>query len=151
MTPQGKAFRRSIGRGFALLAILGLAGCAEHWAKPGGTKAELDFTKANCEAESYTRFPVVPQQIMTSPGRLLPPETQCSTVNGKTQCRTFGGQWLPPTFRIIDLNDNARDSARVACLYRNGWVLADDEKAAAAITRSGMPPPLLVPPSPDRP
>ena len=150
MTPQGKAFRRSIGRGFALLAILGLAGCAEHWAKPGGTKAELDFTKANCEAESYTRFPVVPQQIMTSPGRLLPPETQCSTVNGKTQCRTFGGQWLPPTFRIIDLNDNARDSARVACLYRNGWVLADDEKAAAAITRSGMPPPTPGQPSPDR-
>jgi hypothetical protein len=136
--------------GLGLGVLLALAGCVEHWAKPGGTRAELDFAKASCEAESYTRFPVAPQQIMTSPGRWLPPETQCWTTNGKTQCRTIGGQWLPPTFRMIDLNDNARDSARVACLYRNGWVLADDEKAAAAITRSGMPPPSPSQPPADR-
>ncbi len=136
--PNGMAAWK-IGRGLGL--VLALAGCVEHWAKPGGTRAELDFTKATCEAESHALFPVMPQQVMSSPGYMLPPETQCTTSNGKTHCRTFGGRWVGPTFRIIDLNDNARNNARIACFYRSGWVLADDEKTAAAITGSGAPPP----------
>jgi len=126
-------------RGACALLPLILAGCAEYWAKPGGTTAELQRAKAECETEAFARFPPALQQVMTSPGYFSPPETNCMTVNGQPQCRTVGGFWVPPTFQSIDLNLDGRRSARMACMSARGWILADTEKEAAAITAGGAP------------
>jgi hypothetical protein len=126
--------------GCAVLIILAvLSGCAEHWAKPGGTEAELQRTKAECETQSYARFPPVLQQVMMSPGYFAPPETRCHTRDGQTRCHTVGGFWVPPSFQTVDLNQDGRNSARNACMYAHGWMLAEDAKEAAAITASGIP------------
>lgn len=119
-----------------LLPIL-LAGCAEHWAKPGGTPADLQRAKAECETEAFARFPPVMQTVMVTAGYFSPPQTTCTTVNGKTRCHTIGGVWVPPTFQTIDLNQGPRRSARIGCMTVRGWILASDEKEAAAITASG--------------
>ncbi len=121
-------------RSLPLLSVLLLPGCAEHWARPGGTAVELRGVKAECETESFTRFPPVLQQVMTAPGYFSPQETSCTTVNGRTQCRTVGGLWVPPSVQTIDMNLDGRRSARIACMTARGWILADSEKEAAAIT-----------------
>lgn len=129
---------RPPARALLLLALL-LAGCTEYWAKPGGTPAELQQAKALCETEAYARFPPVLQTVMVSAGYFAPPQKTCTSDNGKTRCVTTGGVWVPPTFQTIDINQDPRNSARIACMTVRGWILADSEKEAAAITRGGVP------------
>jgi hypothetical protein len=134
--------------GPVVAASLALAGCAEHWAKPGATPAERDATLARCEAESQARFPPVLQTIMLSPGYFSPPQTRCRAVNNQSVCHTVGGFWNPPVFQTIDLAADARRTARYDCMYSRGWILAKDEKTAEAVTKSAPPPPLPPPLAP---
>ncbi len=127
--------------GLTLLALLSLAGCAEHWAKPGGSPIERDAALARCNAESHARFPPVLQQVLVRPEYFVPPQRRCATVNNQTQCQTTGGYWVPPLFQTIDHNAEGRRAARVDCMYTLGWMLAKDEKEAEAVTKSGLPPP----------
>lgn len=121
--------------------LLSLAGCAEHWAKPGGTQFERDAALARCDAESHARFPPVLEQVMVRPTYFVPPRRQCDTVNNQTRCQTTGGYWAPPVFQTIDHNADGRRAARLDCMYRLGWMLAKDEKEAEAVTKAGIPPP----------
>ena len=124
------------GRAALLALLLVLVGCAEHWAKPGATARDRDVALARCDAESHARFPPVLQTIMLSPGYFVAPQTRCWTNNGKTQCQTTGGYRMPPSYTTIDLNLDARRSARLDCMYAQGWMLAKDEKEAEAVTKS---------------
>jgi hypothetical protein len=135
--------RRGLGLVGACLLLLTLAGCAEHWAKPGASQVERDAALARCNAESHARFPPVLEQVLVRPAYFVPPQTRCTTVDNKTQCRSFGGYWVPPTFQTIDHNAEGRRAARIDCMYRLGWMLAKDEKEAEAVTKSA--PPAAVP------
>lgn len=137
--------------GPVIAALLALAGCAEHWAKPGASPAERDATLARCDAESQARFPPVLQTIMISPGYFTPPQTRCRAANNQTFCQTVGGYWNPPLFQTIDLAADARRTARYDCIYMRGWILAKNEKEAEAVTKSapaGPPTPQPSTPSP---
>lgn len=129
--------------------LLVLAGCAEHWAKPGATALERDAALARCDAESHARFPPALQTIMLSPGYFVPPQTRCWTQNNQTHCNTSGGFWVPPSYHTIDHNYDARRAARLDCMYSAGWMLAKDEKEAEAVTKSAPPiaPPIGQPPA----
>jgi|SRR3954469_4308674 len=118
----------------AMLVVV--AGCARHWARPGGTDAELDAAKANCEVESFTRFPRVMQTTMVSPGYISPVTSNCAPGPNGPRCVTVGGEFVPPTYSAIDLNQSARRSAYDACLMAGGWQVAKDKEEAEAITRS---------------
>lgn len=133
--------------GSAVFLLLALAGCAEHWAKPGATKVERDAALARCDADSHARYPPVLQTILLSPGYFVPPRTRCWTQNNQTRCDTSGGYWVPPSYHTIDHNHDARRTARVDCMYTAGWILAKDEKEAEAVTRSTQP--QAPPPGPD--
>ena len=137
-------------RGLGLCLLLLLTGCVDHWARPGGTPAQLAYAKQACESRAMAMFPPVLQQIMTSPGYWTPQQTNCHTQDGRTHCRTTGGYFVPPSFAMIDHNEQARDSAYRACMYSDGWILAKDKDEAAAITRSA-PPPLPPPPPASQP
>ena len=134
---------RVLGRvGLHCLLALMLLGCAEHWARPGGTAAERDASLARCDAESHRMFPPILQQVLTRPGYFVPPQRHCTTNNNTTQCTTTGGYWTPPLYQTIDHNADARRAARIDCMYSLGWILAKDEKEAEAVTRSVPPQPV---------
>ena len=131
-----------------VLLLVSLSGCAQYWARPGGTPAQLAYAKQSCEARAFQGFPPALQQVMTSPGYFSPQQTNCHTENGRTHCYTTGGFWVPPNFAIVDHNEQGRDAAYRGCMYADGWVLANDEKDAIAITNSRPVPPLLSGPPP---
>ncbi|MSP02075.1 MAG: hypothetical protein EXR07_13645 [Acetobacteraceae bacterium] len=119
--------------------LLAVTGCAQHWARPGGTPAELGAAKANCDAESFARFPQVLQTVMTSPGYVAPMRTDCRPGRHGPHCVTVGGEFVPPVFSTVDANSQPRYSAFNACMMAGGWRLAKDKEDAEAIARSGFP------------
>jgi hypothetical protein len=63
---------RVLGRWSAIAATLTSVACTQYWAKPGGTAAEFEGTKAACESQAYAQFPPIMQQVMVSAGYTTP-------------------------------------------------------------------------------
>ena len=120
--------------------LLALAGCADYWTKPGATKAELEAATARCDSRSFSQFPQILQTIMSSPGYLAPMRTECRMwPNGQQRCVTVGGEFVPPVFTTVDVNERARYAGFRTCMISGGWQLARDREEAEAIARSGPP------------
>jgi hypothetical protein len=113
-----------------LLLPLLLAGCAQRWAKPGGTPQEFQATEAGCTAGAYQAFPPLPRIVQASPGYFTPAQQVCRG----NRCTLQGGFWVPPSFTTVDDNSPGRFQAVRACLFANGWQPVDSEAQAAAIT-----------------
>jgi hypothetical protein len=128
------------GRPFSGLACLAalflLTGCAEYWARPGATVTELAQARQGCDGRAVATYPPRVQQVMTSPGYFVPQTTSCSTQGGRTDCRTTGGYFVPPSYTLVDLNESGRRGAFRNCMFADGWVLAKDKEEAAAIVNS---------------
>ena len=116
----------------AIIAFL-LGACAEYWAKPGGTEAELDATKSICRTQSYLLFPPVLQQVMVDGGYVTPLITTCSGWGPNRSCVTSGGMFLPPTYAAVDDNAEPREAAFRSCLYTAGWRQVKDKAEAQAL------------------
>jgi hypothetical protein len=115
--------------------ILVVAGCSRYWARPGGTTAEWESTRAACEQQAISRFPLFP--INRAPGGiyLANPTTFCAFGPAGPSCATYGGT-------EVDLNGQPRGEAFRACAIAAGWLPAKDQRDADAITRSrGVAPP----------
>lgn len=119
------------------LAAIALAGCTQYWAKPGGTQVEFEATKAACQAQAYTQFPPVPQQVMITTGYTTPLQTSCNGLGFAVNCFTTGGQYVPPAYITVDQNNAARNSGFRACLFAAGWQPVKNKEEAAAVTQSG--------------
>ena len=133
----------------ALLAgLLALGGCAEYWAKPGGTPAMFERTRLECEQRAFGMLPQVFVPVQVGGGYFTGQETRC-TRNGENQnCYTTPGYYVPPAYSMMDQNSSTRNSMTRSCLIANGWIPTDDEKAAIAITNSPPPAPIQPPPAP---
>ena len=124
----------------AAALLLVLAGCVDHWAKPGATKAELDAATAHCETDSFSRVPAAMVTTLASPGYLAPLRTECrSRRDGSQVCYTVGGEFVPPVYMTVDANSQPRRAAFRSCMVGGGWTLARDREEAEAIARSGLP------------
>jgi hypothetical protein len=121
----------------ALLASLVLSGCTQYWAKPGGTPAEFEATKASCEQQSYGQFPPMPMPVMISPGYTTPIQTTCNGFGYSVSCTQTGGQSYPPSCITVDQNQGARQGAVRSCLFEAGWQPVKNKEEAAAIASSG--------------
>src|SRR4051812_43587358 len=128
--------KRLIARSFVVSVSLLVAGCTQYWAKPGGTKEEFEATKAACNSQSYAQFPPIMQQIMVSPGYTTPAQTTCTSRGQSVDCYSTGGNYVPPSYVLVDQNDSARDSAFRSCLYAAGWIPVKNQEEAAAVTNS---------------
>nr|WP_294510637.1 hypothetical protein [uncultured Rhodopila sp.] len=117
-------------------ACVAVAACTEYWAKPGGTPAEFEAAKAACQSQAYAQFRPVMQQVMVSPGYVTPLQTICNGGQYGTNCYTTGGQYLPPSFMMVDQNEAGRNSAARSCLFAAGWQPARNKADAEAISRS---------------
>lgn len=124
----------------ALLAALALlGGCAERWAKPGGTPQELEATRTFCEADAYRAFPAIPQVVQAAPGTFTPARQVCQGAPPNQRCWVQGGAWIPPVFTTIDANAPGRRQQVRACLFAAGWQPVESEAQAAAITNAAPP------------
>jgi hypothetical protein len=113
-----------------------LVACTQYWAKPGGTDAEFEATKAACQAQASSQFPPIPQQTMLTAGYTTPVQTTCTGGGFTVNCFSTGGQYVPPVYLTTDLNETGRSSAFRACLFANGWRPVKDKDEARAITNS---------------
>ena len=109
-----------------LLGLLLLAGCAERWAKPGGTAQEFEATRTYCSAGAYQMFPPMPRLVPGSPGYFTPARQVCR--NGR--CWMQGGVWMPPTVNTVDDNAPGRNQQVRACLFAAGWQPVENEAQA---------------------
>ena len=124
----------------AAALLLVLAGCVDHWAKPGATKAELDAATAHCETDSFSKFPAAMVTTLASPGYLAPLRTECRAGrDGRQVCYTVGGEFVPPVYTTVDANAQPRRASFRGCMVSGGWTLARDREEAEAIARSGSP------------
>lgn len=122
-----------------LFVAVALSGCAPQiWAKPGGTPVEFEGTKAACNAQSYSEFPPMPQQIMIMAGYVTPVQTSCTGSGYSVNCFSTGGNYVPPAYVTVDQNQNARNSGFRSCLMTAGWQPVKNQDEAAAVTNSGM-------------
>jgi len=117
-------------------AVLGLTACTQYWAKPGGTSAEFEATKAACTTQAYGQLPPIMQQVQISGGYTTPMQTSCSGFGNSVNCFTTGGQYIPPASVPIDVNQGARNSAVRSCLMMAGWQPVKDRAEAEAIAGS---------------
>ena len=122
-------------RALLVLCLL-LAGCAEKWAKPGGTPQQFEATRTACEAFAYRDFPPMPRTVQTSPGYFTPARQVCRQRGGYVQCWMEGGAWMPPSFATVDDNQPGRRQQTRACLFAQGWQPVESDAQAAAITAS---------------
>jgi hypothetical protein len=115
--------------------LLMVTGCAQYWAKPGGTPDELAAAKDNCEAASLEWFPLAPQSGPLSQGYIVPLTTNCVSGPDGPHCVAVGGGFISPGYTEFDLNQPARYNAYQACLMERGWRRAKDKQEADAIMR----------------
>lgn len=120
-----------------VFAVMAMTSCTQYWAKPGGTAAEFEATKAACQAQSYVEFPPMPDQVMLLGGYTTPLQTTCTGSGYAVNCFTTGGQYIPPTYITVDRNEAARVSGFKSCLYAAGWQQVKNKEEAAEVTRSG--------------
>ena len=117
-----------------------LAGCAQQWAKPGASEADLQIARSQCEARAVQAFPrelVTHQTQRQTPQQIFIQNDSPSTI--RTSCTGFGNtvdcvqqretnrrvnyiSSLPPSAPItIDFNHATRRRAVDACLLEQGW------------------------------
>jgi hypothetical protein len=115
-----------------LLALL--PGCAERWAKPGGTPQAFEAARTGCEAQAYGAFPPLPRTVLVAPGHFTPARQVCRRRGPFTDCWLEGGYWVPPQFAEVDDNQPGRRQQTRACLFAQGWRPVESEAEAAAVT-----------------
>ena len=118
------------------VVLLALAGCAEYWAKPGGTPVAFAAAQALCRQQAEAAFPPSMQPVMIAPGTPAPVAARCAPVGGSVACSTVGTGFSPPTYTTLDENIGPREQAFRSCLEAAGWRAVRSEQEAAAITNS---------------
>ena len=101
--------------------ILGLAGCAERFSKPGATQLDLDRDYQSCKVQAFSAFPYTPEQIQLNAGYYEPMSTVCSGYGAFTNCSTVGGEYVAPTYLTVDGNLTPRHSMLMGCMEGLGY------------------------------
>jgi hypothetical protein len=114
-------------------------GCAQQWAKPGASEADLQIARSQCEARAFQAFPrelvthqtqrQTPQQIFIQNDSPSTIRTSCTGFGNTVDCvqrretnRSLYRSELPPRAPItLDYNDGPRARAVDACLLEQGW------------------------------
>ncbi len=101
-----------------------LAGCAERWTKAGATNEEFETTKTACTNDATIRFPARLRMVEVSPGSSPQTTVACSGAGPSLNCHPQTVPALPPSTRMVDDAQEARDREVRACLIQKGWTPA---------------------------
>ncbi|MBS0641461.1 MAG: hypothetical protein U1E70_22935 [Acetobacteraceae bacterium] len=122
---------------WSLLALLLLlAGCAEYWAKPGGTPVGFRAAREACTRQASADYPPDMEPVQVTQGTPSPMVTTCAPAGGSMACTTSGIGFQPPTYTTLDRNTGPRERAFRACLEAAGWQAVRSQQQADAITNS---------------
>lgn len=116
--------------------LLLLAGCAEYWAKPGGTPAAFGAAREACTRAAAAEYPTEMEPVQINQGARAPVVTTCAPAGGGMACTTNGIGFQPPTYTTLDRNTGPRERAFRACLEAAGWQAVRSQSQADAITNS---------------
>jgi hypothetical protein len=141
----------------ALMALCLLTACAQQWAKPGATEADLHIARSQCEARAFSMFPrdlVTHQPAPQQPRQIIIQNDSPTTI--RTSCTGYGNTVdcyeqretirpmnfitssnpVPARPITMDFNEAPRRRAMDACLLENGWRPVDSKGNPVAL-RSG--------------
>jgi hypothetical protein len=100
-----------------------LGGCASAWKKPGVSKPQVAQDLAACGAAAELQVPVRMQLTQIEPGYWLPAQSHCrQDRHGDTDCTYYPPQFVPPVTVDLDVNSDARDAVKAACMRGRGYV-----------------------------
>jgi len=119
-----------------LLAVGACTDYRQHWARPGGTEADLAAATTTCEEAALVRFPPV---TLGAPGYFSTPDTYCTPTAGGTNCSIISSGYLPQARAAVDNNGGLRESAFRACLMVAGWRPVSGPAEGEAVTLSAPP------------
>lgn len=125
------------------------AGCAQQWAKPGATEADLQIARSQCEARAFSLFPremvthqrQAPQQIFIQNDSPSTIRTSCVGLGNTVDCvqqretarpMNYISSLPPRAPLILDYNEAPRSRAVDACLLEQGWRPVDSKGNAAS-------------------
>jgi hypothetical protein len=138
--------RKPITLTLAAAACL-LAGCAQQWAKPGATEADLHIARSRCEAQAFSMFPrelvthqpqrQAPQQFFIQNDSPTTIRTSCTGFGNTVDCvqqretsrplNFISSNPVPARPITMDFNEGPRRRAVDACLLENGWRPVDSK------------------------
>jgi len=122
----------------ALLLSVVLTGCMR-WQKPGATQADFETDKTECNREGLSNYPIDYEKQQVANGYTAPIVTNCNigvqdqgysqnpylyapqTQSSDISCVTTGGQYVPPQYATIDVNQANRNDYMKICLTADGW------------------------------
>jgi len=119
----------------AVLVLALLAGCAQYWARPGGTNQAFDAAKARCQSEAFARYPAGSRGGAIDQELIAPKPDLCVDAIHGIQCMSNGGQFSP-----IRLSPGMSGPAREmfgTCMAAAGWRPVANAAQGEAITRGG--------------
>ncbi len=122
----------------APLAALALCGCTQYWAKPGSSPSEFQSTEAVCQSRAYSQLPPMLQRVQIGSAYVTPVRTSCTNYGYTADCVSTGGQYIPPSYIMVDQNESARNGASRSCLFSAGWRPFDKKADADAYARLGQ-------------
>lgn len=131
----------------ALTALCLLTACAQQWAKPGATEADLHIARSRCEAQAFSMFPrelvthqpqrQAPQQIFIQNDSPTTIRTSCTGYGNTVDCyqqretsrplNFISSNPVPARPITMDFNDAPRRRAIDACLLEQGWRPVDSK------------------------
>jgi len=100
-----------------VFVMVGSFGCAEKWAKPGGTEHDFEAMKSACSIRAESRFPIMYGEVEAIPGHYTATQSGC----GPNGCYVRGGEYVPTVMKTVDINEDARKKDMRSCFLENGW------------------------------
>ena len=92
----------------ALGLLLGVAGCTEHWTRPGSDQSDFARVKEICDARGDSVYPPKMEVVLTgASGGCSGMQRNCPPVTLTTM--------------TVDSNQDARAKESRICLQQNGW------------------------------
>ena len=107
--------------GVAVLAALGLAGCASPWQRPGASKAQAAQDQGVCLANALKKAPVHVQREQIVGGYWQPATEHCEQRHDTQDCVFYPASWVPPLMGDVDVNKGVRRALVDACMRAHGY------------------------------
>ena len=103
------------------IALVGLAGCAKEWSRPGTSEPELHADQLECEQGAMKSYPVIHDAPVTYRAPVSSKlDTNCVQQSGFNNCDPAGAAGASPATHG-DANDHERAAAVRACMVAKGY------------------------------
>jgi hypothetical protein len=104
------------------ISLIGLAGCAHEWTRPGTSEQQLNADQLECEQDAMKSYPVIhdaPVSYRAPVSSRL--DTNCVQQSGFNNCDASGNAGAASAAAHGDASDHERAAAVRACMTSKGY------------------------------